>query len=411
VNANPRERPGGVVTRLATPRLAVGFGCLYLALLVAVLPLSALADQFTVGSVSLLIFVPFAAVGVLVAFRQPRNPIGWIMLLLALCFMVGADASFYSVAAYRVGRHELPLARLAVFLTAGWIGFLLLLPLPILLFPDGHLPSPRWRWTLRLYLVCAAVVIVTLGIAERGAFTHRQITVDSSGALAHTSSKSGLTAALTAALFIAYALLSLAWVARQVVAYRRSAGERREQLKWLMSGGATAIVCLVISAALNGSGSPVLSALEGIVTVGIAALPIGIGVGILKYRLYEIDRLISRTLSYAILTGLLVGVFVGIVALATQVLPFSSPVGVAASTLAAAALFNPLRGRVQHLVDRRFNRARYDAEAIVTAFTLRLRDAVDLDTVRGELLAAVDNAVQPAHVSIWLRPPASRLGS
>ena len=120
--------------------------------------------------------------------------------------------------------------------------------------------------------------------------------------------------------------------------------------------------------------------------VSVVALPVGIGVGILKYRLYEIDRLISRTLSYLIITGLLAGVFVGIVALATDVLPFSSPVGVAASTLAAAALFNPLRLRVQRLVDRRFNRARYDAEAIVAAFTLRLRDAVDLDTVRGELL-------------------------
>jgi hypothetical protein len=117
-----------------------------------------------------------------------------------------------------------------------------------------------------------------------------------------------------------------------------------------------------------------------------------------------IDRLISRTLSYLIITGLLAGVFVGIVVLTTDVLPFSSPVGVAASTLAAAALFNPLRLRVQRLVDRRFNRARYDAEAIVAAFTMRLRDAVDLDTVRHELLAAVDGAVQPAHASLWLRP-------
>jgi hypothetical protein len=143
-------------------------------------------------------------------------------------------------------------------------------------------------------------------------------------------------------------------------------------------------------------------------TAGIAALPISIGVGILRYRLYEIDRLISRTLSYAILTGLLVGVFVGIVALATDVLPFSSPVAVAASTLAAAALFNPLRRRVQHAVDRRFNRSRYDAEEIVTAFAARLRDAVDLDTVRQELLRAVDGAVQPAHASVWLRPTAQR---
>ena len=142
----------------------------------------------------------------------------------------------------------------------------------------------------------------------------------------------------------------------------------------------------------------------------ILALPVCMGVAILRYRLYDIDRLISRTLSYLIITGLLVGVFVGIVVVATDVLPFSSPVAVAASTLAAAALFNPLRLRVQRLVDRRFNRARYDAEAIVSAFTLRLRDAVDLETVRRELLAAVDGAVQPAYASVWIRPrpPRSR---
>ncbi len=139
------------------------------------------------------------------------------------------------------------------------------------------------------------------------------------------------------------------------------------------------------------------------------ALPVAMGVGILKYRLYEIDRLISRTLSYLIITGLLAGVFVGIVVLTTDVLPFSSPVGVAASTLAAAALFNPLRLRVQRLVDRRFNRARYDAEAIVAAFTLRLRDAVDLETVRSELLQAVDRAVEPAHASVWIRPASARV--
>ncbi len=138
---------------------------------------------------------------------------------------------------------------------------------------------------------------------------------------------------------------------------------------------------------------------------GIAALPAGIGVGVLRYRLYEIDRLISRTLSYLIITGLLAGVFVGIVVLTTDVLPFSSPVGVAASTLAAAALFNPLRLRVQRFVDRRFNRSRYDAEAIVAAFALRLRKAVDLDTVHTEMLAAVTGAIQPSHASLWIKPP------
>ena len=138
--------------------------------------------------------------------------------------------------------------------------------------------------------------------------------------------------------------------------------------------------------------------------VGLTALPVAMGVGILRHRLYEIDRLISRTLSYAILTGLLVGTFIGLVALTTNTLAISGRVGVAASTLAAAALFNPLRKRIQHLVDRRFNRARYDAEATVAAFTARLRDAVELDTIRADLLAAVTRAVEPTHASVWIKP-------
>jgi hypothetical protein len=134
----------------------------------------------------------------------------------------------------------------------------------------------------------------------------------------------------------------------------------------------------------------------------VAALPVGIGVGILKYRLYEIDRIISRTLAYALVTGLLVGVYAGLVLLATDVLALASPVAVAASTLVAAALFSPLRRRVQQVVDRRFNRARYDADKTVTAFAARLKDAVDLDTVRDDLSSVVHQALEPAHVSVWI---------
>jgi hypothetical protein len=155
----------------------------------------------------------------------------------------------------------------------------------------------------------------------------------------------------------------------------------------------------VIAVSLGISSTSVVGEILGI---GIAALPVGIGVGILKYRLYDIDRIISRTLAYAIVTGLLVGVYAGLVLLATRVLPLSSPVAVAASTLAAAALFNPLRRRVQQAVDRRFNRARYDADQTVAAFAARLKDAVDLDTVRDDLAGAVHQALEPAHVSVWI---------
>jgi hypothetical protein len=134
------------------------------------------------------------------------------------------------------------------------------------------------------------------------------------------------------------------------------------------------------------------------------SLAASIGLSIVRYHLYDIDRLISRTLSYAVVTGLLIGVYVGLVALATKVLPFSSPLGVAVSTLAAAALFYPLRGQVQRLVDRRFNRARYDAEATVSAFAQRVRDDVDLELVSSEFVRAVRTSVEPNHISLWLRP-------
>jgi hypothetical protein len=133
-----------------------------------------------------------------------------------------------------------------------------------------------------------------------------------------------------------------------------------------------------------------------------AAVPLSIGVAVLRYRLFDIDRIISRTLAYAIVTGLLVGVYAGLVLLATQVFRFHTPVAVAASTLAAAALFNPVRQRVQRAVDRRFNRARYDADRTVAALAARLKDTVDLDVVRDDLARAVQQALEPAHISVWI---------
>jgi hypothetical protein len=162
-----------------------------------------------------------------------------------------------------------------------------------------------------------------------------------------------------------------------------------------MSGAA---VCGVFAVASFGSNA----SLWEILIIGIIALPLSIGVAILKYRLYDIDRIISRTLAYALVTGLLVGVYTGLVLLAMQVLRFSSPVAVAASTLAAAALFTPLRRRVQRAVDRRFNRARYDADAAVEAFSARLAGAVALGEVRADLLAVVAGALEPAHLAVWL---------
>jgi hypothetical protein len=198
-------------------------------------------------------------------------------------------------------------------------------------------------------------------------------------------------------------LSALAAVARQIVSFRRSTGERRLQLKWLLTGAAVFIICGTALFAGSGRSSPVLKLVGSIGSLGLGALPLCIGIAILKYRLFEIDRLISRTLSYAIVTGLLVGVYVGLIALTTRALPLSSPIGVAASALAAAALFTPLRRYTQRVVDRRFNRAHYDAEATVAAFTAGLRNEVDLASVQADLIDVVHHSMQPSHVSVWLR--------
>jgi hypothetical protein len=366
-----------------TPGLALVLGLVTLLLAVVAVPLTMISGSHSSG----LPAVPFAVVGWIVASRQPRNPIGWILLMLSLLFLLASDAGQYAVMVYRQGYH-LPAARAAVFAAGWWIWLALLLPLPIGLFPDGRL-SRRWRPVLWAYgAVCLGLVAVLTWRDVAGIAAGR-IRVDSTGELTSVGSPSGAAGVFYPLLLLFY----LVWVLRPLISFRHSSGEYRQQLKWLLAGGVICMTGFVLT--LMG-----LSFGFG----GILALPVGLGIGILKYRLYDIDRLISRTLSYAILTGLLAGVFVGLVVLATDVLPFSSPVAVAASTLAVAALFNPLRRRIQRVVDRRFNRSRYDAEAIVSAFGTRLRDSVDLETVQRELEHAVARTVEPAHVSLWLRP-------
>jgi hypothetical protein len=194
------------------------------------------------------------------------------------------------------------------------------------------------------------------------------------------------------------AILSLAF------RYRRARTAERAQLKWLVYAGALIVAALLAEAPaerIMGPGNAASNLQNAVSSGAVALVPLAIGIAVLRYRLYDIDRVISRTVAYAILTGLLAGIYAGLVLLATQVLRFASPMAVAAATLAAAALFSPMRRRVQRMVDRRFNRARYDAETTVAAFAARLKDAVDLDTVRADLTSVVQTALEPAHVWVW----------
>jgi len=208
-----------------------------------------------------------------------------------------------------------------------------------------------------------------------------------SGLVSHTA---------TLASFATVFALIVAAVVRQVLAWRRAGTDRRQQIKWLLSGVG---VFLVIGIPSLGVSSDIW---EAGIAIGFSALPLAIGVGILRYRLYDIDRIVSRTVSYGIVTALLAGAYAGLVLLATRELRFSSEVAVAVSTLAAAAAFNPVRRRVQRLVDRRFNRARYNADLIVAEFAARLQDGVDIEAVRADLGGTVQRALEPEHLSVWM---------
>jgi hypothetical protein len=368
-------------------------------------PASALAHQGLLANAGtgLALGVPFAAVGAAVARRQPRNPIGWLSLVFAFCFLLSVDAGFYLVGHYRLGR-PLPLAAVMLFLQPLWEVALLILPLVVLLFPEGRLPSARWRPVLWLYVALAAVFLtVTYGSAI-SAIAGNRVRIDPSGDLTTTAHIGGWLTAAGLAGVLLLVTLAISFAVRQALSWRRSSGERREQLKWLVTGAVISAVSVIVSAAA-GSASEIGQLISNILGFGLVATPLGIGVGILKYRLYDIDRIISRTLSYAIITGLLVGVYAGLVLLITQVFGSRTPVAVAASTLAAAALFNVLRRRVQHAVDRRFNRARYDADETVTAFAARLQDAVDLEAIGDDLTEVVHRSLEPAHLSIWVTRP------
>ena len=393
--------------RPAAQRIAFALGVAIVLSLLAAVALQVLDGRGGGGGIFVsVVLLPWAIVGGVIAWRQPSNPIGPILLLLPLASVLSDDAGAYAVLRYRLGHHGLPLGLVAVFLaTPGvWMWLVVLLPLPIALFPDGRL-SAGWRHALRAYVVFCAIFVALQELADTSGIT-RHISVNSQGSLTNTGNPGGTTASVL--IVACYLGFCLAWVLRLVLSYRRSTGDYRQQLKWLSGGGALGITGLALVTALSATSSTLLHVVGGVgLVVGLIALPLSFGVGILKYRLYEVDRLISRTLSYLIITGLLAGAFVGIVVFATRVLPFSSPVGVAASTLVTAALFNPLRLRVQRLVDRRFNRGRYDAEAIVAAFAMRLREAVDLETVHGEMLGAVAGAMHPSHASLWIKPPTS----
>jgi hypothetical protein len=358
------------------------------------------ADAFltTVGA------VPATAVGVLLAARRPRNPIGWI--LLAIIILETSPTGPYLILDYRTHHGALPLGWLALVIEECWPMFLVLVTLLLWLFPDGTLPAGRWHRPAAVAAV--GWLLVGLATSSRGVLVAAggDVRIQANGDLANQGT--GALRVLSVVVIVGTLASWTAWLAIQIPAYRHASGEYRQQLKWLYSGAGIWVVSLIFGVFIaelvagNAPGWSNQAVVGAVVFLGTAALPVCMGVAVLKYRLYELNRIISRVVSYTVITALLAGLFAGLILLATHVLPVKGSVAVAVATLVIAALFNPLRRRVQRAVDRRFNRARYDAEAIVAAFTARLRQTIDLDTLQGDLTGVVDEAFQPAHVSVWL---------
>ena len=389
--------------RLGLPIAALVLGGLVLVLAAAAVPLARLAHQSlnaATATAPVWVTVPGAVAGFVVAWRKPGNPLGWIFLGATALSMLTEDAAYYAVADYRLHHGGLPLGWVALLAEPSGLLSLVLLGLVFLLFPDGRPPSPRWRWVLWAYAGIGLVWITWTAVITVGAIIGDHPQVDPDGQLFLLSGDdpaAGAWNTAATAIFLLVALCLVASLTGQVASWRRSSGERRQQLKWLMAGLAAIVAGAGISTV------PGTGAIGGACYLaGLVAFSLCVGVAVLRYRLFDIDRVISRTLAYAIVTGLLVGVYAGIVLLATGVLGLHSAVAVAVATLAAAALFNPLRVRVQRVVDRRFNRARYDADRTVAAFAARLKDGVDLDSVRDDLAAVVNQALEPAHISVWI---------
>ena len=334
----------------------------------------------------------FPAVGATVVTRRPGHAIGWIFVVIGAGMSLAGFVNGYAAYSLTVLPDPLPMTGVVAWLS-GWLwvpSFGLLMTFALLLFPDGHLPSPRWRPLAYLAAGSIAVTMADFAVSswlDPYASVYAPQTVGSP---------------VVGVWFGLLCASGLASAASLIIRFRRSSGEERLQLKWVAYAAAITVAAVVPAIAVTRGGSPSL-----IIVIAAPLVPVAAGVAILRYRLFEIDVLINRTLVYGSLTASLAAVYVGSVVVLQTVLRAltgqETQLAVVASTLAIAALFNPLRRRIQDFTDRRFYRRKYDAAKTLEAFSAKLRDETDLDTLANHLGEVVEETMQPAHVSLWLR--------
>ena len=354
-----------------------------------------LPDQFmTVAALA-----TFTIVGALLVARRPEHPIGWI--LAGIGVMSTTFNSFASWGEYQLGRGEHPdaIGMLGLWANGWYFWLLLFLALNLLpvIFPDGRLPSRRWRaWFAIPVLAATAMVVLGALSPTLSGQGDKELVINNPIGITGVPGVEEEAAFLILGILLGMAMAVVAMVVR----FRRSHGPERQQLKWFL------LVVLFFPFVILGDMLPEQWRFLGnfLFPIALAGLPIAIGVAVLRYRLYDIDRLISRTVSYALLTGVLVGVYaLGVLGIGALMPGERSDLLVAGSTLAVAALFRPMRSRIQSVVDRRFNRARYDAARTLETFSSRLRDEVDVDALVADLRQTVAETFTPRVVTAWTR--------
>ncbi len=399
-------------TRLAWSLWLATFGCCAAGLVVTL----ALTRPLTLGvlaqgaAFALAFPLGFASIGLVMTLRLPANPIGWLYAAAGLAWSWGIP---FGPWIDRLVRDHRPLPLVAQLVAAvadfGWAPAIALgVTLPALLLPDGRLRSRRWRVVVATSVAGVALALVG-GTLTPGPLENQPVgnQLDNPFGL---PGPAGAVAAVAAVIGILLHWASLPAAAVCVVLrFRASRGVERQQMRWVAMGAAGAVAGLLLSAPGGLELLPDAAAntvLSNLVYPALLCPPVAIAVAVLRYRLWDLDRLISRTVTYVLVTGLLIVPYLLILPVVTRLAAGAGNLAVAAATLAAVALFSPLRRRVQDVVDRRFNRRRYDAARTVEAFAARLREQVDLDALSVELLAVVDQTVQPTRASLWLRPPA-----
>jgi hypothetical protein len=396
-------------TRLARPRrwpgvLAWTLWALAMLGLVATFWLYHLLVQagrpMTIDPALVVAMVSAATVGAVVAGRRPTHPVGWLLLAFAVLLDATGVAAAYGPYGLLARPGALPAAGVvAVYYPPFAVASLTCLALVLLLTPTGSLPSARWRWWARTTVTVPLAFLLAVTVAPKPSPLQYQaldspFDFDAFGGVVLVVDQLAQAVTILAIVVGAGSL---------VIRFRRARGVERQQLRWvaLAAGLVAAGAALALAGLALGT-----SALLGSVAaqVFVALLPVAIGAAVLRYRLYDLDRIISRTLAYGLLTVLLGGGYAGLVLGLGQLLGQDSPLVVAAATLAVAAAFQPVRRRVQAAVDRRFNRRRYDTARTIERFSARLRQQVDLDSLTAELLGVVEQTMQPTRASLWLRP-------